>query len=372
MDTRCDAAFLSLKEALVSAPVMRAPDWNRPFRCHTDASQLAVGGILTQIDDSGDEYVISYFSKRLTPAEENYSANDRELLGLVKFLQRFRCYLEGSEFEVLTDNQVLRYFFSKLNLSRREANWLEFLGQFGITKLTLVKGRVHVLGDSPSRAPQELNASVTFNNVTMTIPGLELPENFIQNYERDPTFGDIYNCLKGDGNVGKVKQSRTQRLLPRFSLRNELLTYDGMICVPRKNVRDILFMAHDNKAAGHFGYSKTLSRLERFHWKHKSSDVFKYCKGCTVCQQCKDGRKKPFGDPQPLELPDRRWGSVSMDFVTHLPKTDAGFDCITTFVDRFSKRIRLVPSKGTDSAEEVANCFFDHIFRIHGLPDSIV
>lgn len=97
-----------LKESLVSAPIMRAPNWTLPFRCHTDASQLAVGGNLTQINDVGDEYVISYFSKRLSPAEENYSANGRELLGLVYSLQRFRCYIEGSEFEVMTDNQALK------------------------------------------------------------------------------------------------------------------------------------------------------------------------------------------------------------------------------------------------------------------------
>lgn len=71
------------KEALVNAPKMKAPDWSKPFRCHTDASQLVVNGMLTQIGNDGEEHAISYFSKRLSPSEENYAANDRELLGLV-------------------------------------------------------------------------------------------------------------------------------------------------------------------------------------------------------------------------------------------------------------------------------------------------
>lgn len=106
---------------------MKAPDWDAPFRCHIDASQTAVGGALTKIGENG-EHAVSYFSKRLSPAEENYSANDREHIRLIYFLQRFRYYLEGREFTVLTDNQVLGSFFTKQKLSRGEARWLEFWG----------------------------------------------------------------------------------------------------------------------------------------------------------------------------------------------------------------------------------------------------
>lgn len=135
----CDSAFSQLKEKLISLPIMRAPDWALSIRCHIDACQLAVGGTLTQVSETGEHAI--YFLKRLSPAEENYSANDRELLGLIYFLQRFRCFLEGSSFDVLTDNQVLRSLFCKDTLSRRESRWLDFLGQYGITKLTLVKGK---------------------------------------------------------------------------------------------------------------------------------------------------------------------------------------------------------------------------------------
>lgn len=130
----CTAAFEKLKELLCTAPIIRTPDWDKSFRCHVDASAWVVGGTLAQIDASVQEFPKSYFSKRFPPAEDNYSANYHELLGLICFLLRFRCYLEGSEAEVVTDNQVLRYFFSKLTLSRREARWLEFLSGFGITK----------------------------------------------------------------------------------------------------------------------------------------------------------------------------------------------------------------------------------------------
>lgn len=108
----CEKAFQDLKEKLVRSLIMKAPNWALPFRCHIDASQLAVGGTLAQVH-SDREHPVSYLSKRLTPTEENYSANDREVLGLIYFLQRFRCYLEGSSFEVLNDNQILISFFTK-------------------------------------------------------------------------------------------------------------------------------------------------------------------------------------------------------------------------------------------------------------------
>ncbi len=125
----------------------------KPFRGHIETSSAAVGGTLTQLENNGKDRVIALFSKKLIPAEQNYTTNDRELLGLIHFLQRFRCYLEGSSFEIFTDNQELKNLFTKPKLSRREARWLETLGNFGIFPISLKPGKIHVLGDTLSRAP---------------------------------------------------------------------------------------------------------------------------------------------------------------------------------------------------------------------------
>lgn len=90
---------------------MQARNWYISFRSHVDASAVVVGGTLIQLDTDRKDQAVAFFSKRLSPAEENYSADNCELLRRVYFLKRFRCYLQGSEFEVVTDNQVLKYFF---------------------------------------------------------------------------------------------------------------------------------------------------------------------------------------------------------------------------------------------------------------------
>lgn len=82
---------------------------------------MAVSGPLTQFHYNGHDQAVSYFSKLLSTAEKNYSTNDLEAFGLIYFLHRFGCSLEGMEFEALPDNQFLESFFKNKNLSSREA-----------------------------------------------------------------------------------------------------------------------------------------------------------------------------------------------------------------------------------------------------------
>ncbi len=113
-----------------------SPDWKKQFRGHIDASQLAVGGTLTQFYDEKRDRVIAYFSKKLSPTEKYYTANDRELLGLLHFLKRFRCYLEGASFEIFTDNQVLKHFFSEPKLRKRKRDGWKHLPTLVTFQLT--------------------------------------------------------------------------------------------------------------------------------------------------------------------------------------------------------------------------------------------
>lgn len=96
----------------------------KSFCYHVDGYHVAIGGTLTQKKGKYNEYVIAYFSKLLSPAEKNYTENDRKLLGLIYFLKHFLCYLERREFVVLMGKRVLKSYFTRKDLSRREARWL--------------------------------------------------------------------------------------------------------------------------------------------------------------------------------------------------------------------------------------------------------
>lgn len=373
-DSKCEQAFAELKHAVTSAPILRSPDWKKPFKGHIDASQLAVGGTLTQMDEDDLEHPVAFHSKKLSPAEANYSANDRELLALISFLQRFRCYLEGTEFEILTDNQVLKHFFTKPSLSRREARWSEILGNFGVFPITMKPGKIHVLGDSLSRAPHVINSS---DETSAVLNSTEVPyfdrSEILKNYEDDQFFGPVVRAMRNEWPMHEHGKRQLERMLPYFTKDNDgCLLYQGKMCLPRRSIASILQVAHDSKIGGHFGLAKTMSRLSNFHWRHMLRDVRNYVKGCMRCQQFKDSRQKSLTDPNPLEMPSRRWGSVSTDFITHLPKTKDGYDCITTWVDRISRRVHFIPSRSSDTAVDAAKSFYGNIFKLHGLPDEIV
>lgn len=120
----------------MQALILSYPDWENPFRRYVYAPQFAVEGKLTQLDENGKDRVIAFFSKKLSPTEHSCTANDRELLVLVRSLERHRCYIEGSTFEIITNNQVLKHYFSKSKLSRRETRWLKMLENSGVFSIT--------------------------------------------------------------------------------------------------------------------------------------------------------------------------------------------------------------------------------------------
>lgn len=173
---------------------------------------------------------------------------------MIYFLQQFYFYLEGSEFEILTENQVLKTFINKSNLSRREVRWLDFIDQFGIKELKLIKGKVPVLGDSPLRAPQFTETFVQTNAAIVQELKIDWPKKMTSHHETNHVFKHIFLGLKGNFPTESVQKKRERErvilLLPEFSLEGYLLKYHDKICVPRCNLRNTSEPAHHCKVSG--------------------------------------------------------------------------------------------------------------------------
>ena len=142
-------AFEQLKEVLLHAPVLQLADPERKFFVTTDASDFAIGAVLSQVWNDG-EHPIAYESRKLNAAECNYATHEKELLAVIHSLRTWRHYLLGNHFVVVTDHNSLKYIHTQPTLSRRQARWVEFLAEFDFD-VEYRPGKGNVVADALSR-----------------------------------------------------------------------------------------------------------------------------------------------------------------------------------------------------------------------------
>jgi len=136
---------------------------------------------------------------------------------------------------------------------------------------------------------------------------------------------------------------------------------------------DIIQAHHTPKYAGHKGRKKTHAAIKHtFWWPRLHIDVNHFVNTCDACQRNKHSTLRPAGLLQPLQLPARRWEHVSIDFITHLPKTSRQHDAILVFMDKLSKYVRFAPTTMDISATGAAHLFLDKVVSLFGLPKKLI
>ena len=144
-------AFDKLKEILCSEPVLIAPDWSKPFKVTTDASDYALGAILSQGRISRDR-ACAYASRCLKGSELRYSTYDKELLAVVFAVEKFRHFLYGNKFTVVTDHESLKHFQSTKILDLRFNRLKAALRGYDFD-VVYRPGRINKNADARSRNP---------------------------------------------------------------------------------------------------------------------------------------------------------------------------------------------------------------------------
>ena len=105
----CEEALQTLKRSLCTSPVLKCPDFQLPFILQTDASDWGVGGVLSQVDERGQDHPVAYFSRKLLARERRYPTIEKECLAIKLVTNTFRVYLLGTSFTVVTDHRALEW-----------------------------------------------------------------------------------------------------------------------------------------------------------------------------------------------------------------------------------------------------------------------
>lgn len=356
------AAFSKLKTLFTSAPILVHPDPELPFVVEVDASDSAVGAILSQrIGEKMQLHPCAYFSRLMSSAERNYDIGNKELLAIKEAFSEWRHLLEGAKHlvTVLTDHRNLEFIRSVKRLSSRQARWSLFFSRFNFIvsyRPGSRNGKADALSRSLSESPQGSNSDGTILSQKNFL-GATNPKEFLtllkDGYSSDPLLKHPPKDLS-------------------LTFRNGFWIQNHCLYVPQSARIEVLRLVHDSKLAGHFGAFKTAELLSRsFWWPSYKKDVKNYVASCPTCARHKTPRSSPVGLLQPLPIPSRPWGSISMDFVVELPPSKE-MTTILVVVDRLTKMAHFIPTKGVPTAEKTAELMIREVFRLHGIPDNVV
>lgn len=225
-------------------------------------------------------------------------------------------------------------------------------------------------GDRSSSGSTKVVPTPTGEEILLTtLEGIVITDVIRGRYAEDAFFKDILDRPKEYKNF--VQKDGL------IFLKNE---HSELLCLPwiihgGRNVREIV-IAEAHSLLAHLGPSKTLDFLRgRVWWKEMVKEVKLFCDLCVTCRRSKPSNQKPYGLLNPLSVPTRPWEKIGIDFVGPLPVSknrDAEFDAITVVIDLLTAMVHLIPSRVNYTARQVAELVFEHIYKLHGLPSSIV
>ena len=389
----CGEAFVTLKQALVSAPILAFPNFDHDFILDTDASTYGLGAVLSQQFADGEK-VIAYASRTLTKAERQYCTTRREMLALVWGTRQFRSYLYGRAFQARTDHNSLRWLHNFREPEGQVARWLEILSEYNFEVLHR-PGVQHKNADALSRSPCKqcghTHVSEVATNVAAVTQSSLLPqwssEEICAMQQQNPDLQQAAQWLRLHSIPLRVPQGSAY-LRTLWHQRAYLTLRDGVLyrrwedvpgggaqprlqlVLPPTMVPEVLQGLHSSPTGGHLGIMKTLEKARtRFYWPRQRCDIEDWCSRCVMCSSRKTPVPKPCAplQLQPAEHPMQR---VAMDILGPLPETAHGNKYILVIGDYFTK---WKEAHGMPNMEAitVARIFVNEFICRFGVPERL-
>jgi len=345
--TAAEDAFMKLKEALTSSPVLALPNFTQPFTLETDASGIGIGAVLLQ-----QAHPVAYCSKKLSTRQQKQSAYARELYAITQAIAKFRHYLLGHKFTIKIDQKSLKELLDQSLHTPEQQQWFpKFLG-YDFT-IQYKPGKENVVVDALSRC--------------MSMAIFEPVNQWLQ---------DIQARIKEDPELQIImaKLDSEPKTVKHFAVHNGILFWKKRTVLPNDEElkKKIMTKFHNSLVGGHAGRAKTIARVcSQFYWVNMHQDIRMFVHNCKICQQTKTETAFPIGLLQPLPIPIQVWDDIAMDFIIDLPPSQ-GFTAIMVIVDRLSKFGHFIPMRYDFNSKQVADAFINNVVKLHGISKSIV
>ncbi|XP_066253847.1 uncharacterized protein [Euwallacea similis] len=343
-------AFNECKHDLANAATLNHPSSSAPLSLTVDASDFAMGAVVEQMVNSSWK-PLSFFSKKFSKTQCNYSTYDRELLALYSAIKYFRHFLEGRPFTIYTDHKPLIYAFIQKSdkASPKQMRHLDFISQFS-TNILHISGKNNIVADTLSRIQ------------TISFPNSIDYDEIAKAQTTDPEFQHIFrNPQLTSLTLKQFQVPNTQNLIYCDDSNSRIRPF-----IPKHFRQAIFNKFHNLSHPGIKGTTKLIS--SRFVWPSMNKNIREWTRCCINCQKAKIHKHTvtPF---KQIQIPDSRFHDIHIDIIGPLPPSN-GFTYCLTIIDRFSCWAEAYPMTNI-SSETVANCFYSNWICRFGTPIKI-
>jgi hypothetical protein len=412
----CQQAMDTLKHCLVSSPILSLPRDDLPYVLDTDASDVSIACVLSQMYPDGSERVVSYCSTKLDDRQRNYCVTRRELLAVIHYLKQHKHLLLGNRCLVRTDHAALLWLKRIKEPVGQQARWLEILEEFDQLTFQHRPGSQHKNADALSRRPCDrprccpkeiivapaiglqtssselrnteplVTAAISANNTSSGQIDLQFNPSIVADHQRrDHEISLIIDAVvKGQQppkHIIMAWSKESKAIINQFE-RLTVNTYQALcrvfvnvgaadslqVIMPPALRHSFLQQLHVN--LGHLGRRRLETAVrQRAYWPGWLNDVklvYKHCQQCNAYVRGKPAHVTPL---KPIVAGDV-WEVIAIDISGPFPSSN-GYKAILSVQDMFSKWVQVFPLR-TQTAAEVAKCLFTKLFPTTGFPAKIL
>lgn len=373
-DQGCKDAFDKLKGLLTSSPILAIYDPQKETELHCDASSHGFGAILLQKQEDGNFHPTAFFSKTTTGGESKYHSFELETMAVLYALERFRVYLEGIKFTIVTDCNALHMALEKRQVNARIARWTVDFSRYtfetrhrpgismahvdALSRCHAKKSEEKAEETGENEDERKLTKSYKCQVMAIDTAGVEFRLQVAQNR---------------DANVVKIREKLEKETMEDYEMRDGLVyrRNDGKsaLYVPTEMEENVVRMTHEQMA--HQGAEKVFNKITEQYWfPRMRTKIQGYITNCVKCIMYAAPVRQSEQNLYCIPKEPTPFDTIHVDHFGPLPALMNKRKHVLVVVDAFTKYVKLFAVNSTSTKEVVMS--MEKYFSYYSRPRRII